>query len=154
MCGVASRFANVRNGWSSGNGSWSKTSMAAPAIFWALSAAIRLDHDRSARRVHQSGCGFHDRELKGADETARPTAEDEVDGDDIRPPEQFLLGDQLGAHFRCALGRQILTPGNHIHAECLADLCHRTADVTETQDTERPPGHVIADRLLPSAAAQ
>ena len=27
--------------WSSGNGSWSKTSMAAPAIFWALSAAIR-----------------------------------------------------------------------------------------------------------------
>ena len=29
---------------------------------------IRVDHDRSARRVHQAGCGLHDRELRGADE--------------------------------------------------------------------------------------
>ena len=104
MCGVTSRFANVRNGWSSGNGSWSKTSLAAPAIFQALSATnwIRLDHDRSARRVYQAGWGFHERELRGTDQTARPIAEDHMYGNDIRPPEQFFLANQLGARCRCA----------------------------------------------------
>src|SRR4029077_1719069 len=77
-----------------------------------------------------------------------------MDGDDIRLLEQLVLRDECGTHFSRALGREILAPGNHIHAECLADLCHRTADVAETQDTERPPSHVITDRLLPSASAQ
>src|SRR2546421_8854553 len=41
VCGVASRFGSARNGWSSGKGSWSKTSMAAPAIVLSLSAATQ-----------------------------------------------------------------------------------------------------------------
>src|SRR5258707_11054065 len=89
-----------------------------------------------------------------ANETARPTAEDEVDGDDICPSEQFLLGDQLGAYFRCALGRQVLTPSYHIHIKGLADLRHGAADIAEAQETERPSGHVIPYESLPIAAAQ
>ena len=115
---------------------------------------IRLYHDRSARRVHQAGCGFHDRKLRGADQTARPIAKDDMDGDHIRPPEQFLLGDQLSVHCRCALGRQILTPGNHMHAECLADLGDGAADIPETENAQCSPGHVIADEPLPTAAPQ
>jgi hypothetical protein len=76
-----------------------------------------------------------------------------MDGDDIRLLEQLVLGDECGAHLSRALGREILAPGDHLHTEGVADLCHRAADVAETQDTERPPGQVITDRLLPSAAA-
>src|ERR1700719_3829190 len=77
-----------------------------------------------------------------------------MDGDNIRLLEQLVTRDECGAHFSCALGREILAPGYHLHTEGVSDLCHRTADVAETQDTERPPGHVITDRLLPSTAAQ
>ena len=77
-----------------------------------------------------------------------------MDGDHIRLLEQLVPRDERGAHFSRALGRKILAPGDHLHAEGVADLCHRTADIAETQDAERPPGHVITDRLLPSAAAQ
>jgi hypothetical protein len=77
-----------------------------------------------------------------------------MDGDDIRLSEQLILRDECGAHFGRAPGREILAPGDHLHTEGVADLRHRTADVAETQDPERPPGHVITDRLLPSAAAQ
>jgi hypothetical protein len=55
--------------------------------------------------------------------------------------EQLLLRDERGAHFSRALGGEILAPGDHFHTEGVADLCHRTADVAETQDTERPPGN-------------
>src|SRR6202162_2870737 len=75
-----------------------------------------------------------------------------MDRDDIRLSEQLVPRDECGAHFSRALGREILAPGDHLHTEGVADLCHRTADVAETQDTERPPSHVITDRLLPSAA--
>ena len=77
-----------------------------------------------------------------------------MDRDDIRLSEQLILRDECGAHFSRALGREILAPGDHIHTEGLADLRHRAADVAEAEDPERPPGHVITDRLLPSAAAQ
>ena len=77
-----------------------------------------------------------------------------MDGDDIRLLKQLVPRDKCGTDFSCAPGCEILAPGDHLHTEGLADLCHRTADVAETQDTERPPGHVITDRLLPSAAAQ
>src|SRR5271163_402969 len=110
MCGVASRFANVRNGWSSGSGSWSKTSMAAPAILWALSAAIRSASTTIGPRdvFTRRAVGFMSAN-SGAPTRPRPIAEADVDGNDVRSPEQLLLRDQLGAHFRCALGRQILT---------------------------------------------
>src|SRR6267154_6363728 len=75
-----------------------------------------------------------------------------MDGDDIRLSEQLVPRDECGAHFSRAPGREILAPGDHLHTEGLADLRHRTADVAETQDTERPSGHVITDRLLPSTA--
>jgi hypothetical protein len=56
--------------------------------------------------------------------------------------------DQLGAHFRCALGRQILTPGNHIHPKCVADLRDGAADIPETENPQRSPGHVVPDEPL------
>ena len=68
----------------------------------------------------------------GANETTRPAAENEVDRDDVRASEQFLLRDKFGAYFGCPLGRQILTPGNHVHVECLADPRHGAADIAET----------------------
>src|SRR5271169_4921175 len=77
-----------------------------------------------------------------------------MDGDDIRLLKQRVLCDERGAYFSRALGREILTPSDHLHSEGVADLRHRTADVAETEDAERLPGHVITDRLLPSAAAQ
>src|SRR5258707_8874374 len=77
-----------------------------------------------------------------------------MDGDDLRLLKQFVLRDKYGTDFSRAPGCEILAPGDHLHAEGVADPCHRTADVAETQDTERPPGHVITHRLLPSAAAQ
>src|SRR5439155_25133768 len=77
-----------------------------------------------------------------------------MDGDDIRLLEQLVLRDECGAHFSRALGREILAPCDYLHTEGVADPRHRTADIAETQDTERPPGHVITDRLLPSAPAQ
>src|ERR1700733_9280109 len=76
------------------------------------------------------------------------------DGDNIRVLEHLMLRDERGADFSRPLGREILAPGDHLHIEGVADLRHRAADVAETYETERPPGHVIADCLLPSAAAQ
>jgi hypothetical protein len=76
-----------------------------------------------------------------------------VDGNNIRPPKQLLLRDQLGVRCRCALSRQILTPGNHIHGECLADLRDGAADIAETKYAQRLSGHVVPDEPLPTAAA-
>ena len=74
-----------------------------------------------------------------------------MDGDNIRLPEQLVLRDQLGADFSRALGGEILAPGDHLHAEGVADPRYRAADVAETHNSERPADHVITDRLLPSA---
>jgi len=68
-----------------------------------------------------------------------------MDGDDIRLSEQLILRDECGAHFSRTLGGEILAPCDHLHTEGVADICDRTADVAETQDTERPPGHVITN---------
>jgi hypothetical protein len=86
-------------------------------------------------------------------EASHPAAEHQMDRDDIGHPEQLVLRDERGADFSPPLGREILAPGDDLHPESVADLRHRTADVAETQEPERPPGHVIADRPLPSAAA-
>src|ERR1700674_685557 len=77
-----------------------------------------------------------------------------MDRDYIPLTEQLVPRNECGAHFSRAPGREILAPGDHLHTEGVADLCDRTADVAQTQDTERPSGQVITDRLLPSAAAQ
>src|ERR1700687_4375841 len=46
-----------------------------------------------------------------------------MDRDDIRLLEQLVPRDECGAHFSRALGREILAPGDHLHAEGVADLC-------------------------------
>src|SRR4029077_4005290 len=96
----------------------------------------------------------HECQFRRGDKAARPSTEHQMDRDDIRLLEQLVLRDECGAHFSRALGREILAPGDHLHTEGVADPSHRTADVAETQDTERPPGHAITYRLLPSATAQ
>src|SRR6201987_3223500 len=77
-----------------------------------------------------------------------------MDGDHIRSPEQFFLANQLGARCGCALGRQILAPGDHIHAERSANLRDGAADIAKTEKAQRSPGHVVPDESLPTTAAQ
>jgi hypothetical protein len=49
----------------------------------------------------------------GAPTRPPPIAGNDVDEDDIHPPEQFLLRDALSTYFGCTVGRQVPTPGNH-----------------------------------------
>src|ERR1700722_11467618 len=82
---------------------------------------IGLDHDRSARSIYEAPRWLHERQCRGADEAARPVAEHQMNGDDIRFLEQLVLRDECGADFGRALGREILAPGDHLHAEGIAD---------------------------------
>src|SRR5258706_4078136 len=52
--------------------------------------------DRAARRIDQPCRGFHQREFGRADQSAGPLAENEVDGKNVRLPEQFVLPHVLG----------------------------------------------------------
>src|SRR5260370_1383517 len=45
----------------------------------------------------------------------------------------------------------ILTPGNHIHAECASDFCDLCADVAKPEDAESPAVEISSNRLLPTS---
>src|ERR1700722_14430380 len=114
---------------------------------------IGLDHDWPARSVYEARRWLHERQFRGAHKAARPVAEHQMDGEDIRLPKQLFLRDAYSAAFGRALAGEILAPGDHLHAESGADLRPSAADATETQKPEGPSGHVIANCMLPSAAA-
>ena len=76
----------------------------------------------------------------------------EMDGDHVGAAEQLVLVDVLGALRLGALGREVLAPGDHLHADGGADARHPAAEVAEAQDAERAAVEVEADRGLPAAA--
>ena len=91
---------------------------------------IGFDHDWSARRIHKSCRRLHKGEFCGTHEAARALAEDHVDGEDIRLPEQLILRNEFGARCRGAIGGEILAPRDDPHAEGLTDLSNRRSDIS------------------------
>jgi hypothetical protein len=78
-------------------------------------------HDRTARRIDQSGRRLHDPKLGGADEAARAPAQNEVDRYDVGATEQFGLRHQRRACRGRNLGRHVLAPGNDLDSERVTD---------------------------------
>src|SRR5581483_825460 len=60
--------------------------------------------------------------------------------------------DPLGAPLPGALGREVLAPGNHLHADGGADLADLRAEIAEADDAERLAVEIGAHRGLPAAA--
>ncbi len=56
-------------------------------------------------------------------------------------------------HFRSSFDRQILAPGDHLHAECPAIFGHALADGAKPKQTERASGKNDAGAALPQAFA-
>ena len=75
-----------------------------------------------------------------------------MDADDVRAAEQLVLVDALGAPLLGALGRQVLAPGDRLHADGGADLGDLGAEIAEPDDAERAPVEIEADGGLPAAA--
>src|SRR5260370_36415640 len=72
---------------------------------------------------------------------------------DIGTAEQFVLLDPLDALRGRFLGRQILAPGDCLHAESEADPGDAAAEPAETQEAQRLAGEAMADPRLPTALA-
>src|SRR5512146_1162684 len=111
-----------------------------------------LIDDRPARGVDKERRRLHQGQLPRADQPGRPPAELVVHRDDIGDGEQFVLADRRDAGRRRGLRPQVLAPGEHLHAERLADPRHGPTDVPEPDDAERPAAQPEAHRVLPAAA--
>ena len=112
----------------------------------------RLIDDRPARGVDDIGGRLHQAELLGADQPARALREHDVDGDEVGLPEQVLLAHVVDADLLALLGREVLAPGDDLHAERLADLGGAGAELAEAEDAERHALEVGPDRGLPGHA--
>jgi hypothetical protein len=112
-----------------------------------------LIDDRTARCVDESRRRLHHGEFGRSDQPFGTIAEDEMDGHDIGFAEQRLLVDEMRAGRGGLLFGEVLAPRDHLHAESLADPCHRPADIAETQHPKRAPSEVVADKALPAARA-
>src|SRR4029077_12083706 len=99
------------------------TSIAAPGDLLVLQSADQslLFEDRPARRVDQPGCWLHSLQLRGAYQAARTAAQHQMDGQDVGPLEELVLGNQDCARGFGGIGRQVLAPGNQIHSKSAAD---------------------------------
>jgi hypothetical protein len=73
-----------------------------------------------------------------------------MDCHDIRLLEEFVLRHQGGARRRGDLRRQVLAPGDDLHAECQTNARHVPADTAETQHAQHPAIDFLADRGLPA----
>ena len=61
----------------------------------------------------------------------------EVNGDEVGLAEQVLLAHVVDAGFLALLRRQVLAPGDHLHAERLGDAGGAGAELAEAEDAER-----------------
>ena len=77
-----------------------------------------------------------------------------MDADDVRVPKDLVLRDKLGAHLSGACGREVLAPGDDVHAKGLADARDRAPDVAEPEKAQRLSTKILANAALPSPAAQ
>ena len=66
--------------------------------------------------------------------------------------EQIVLRDVFDADLLAALGREVLAPGDHLHAERLADAGRARAELAEAEQAERLALDVDAERDLPGLA--
>src|SRR6516164_6765508 len=115
---------------------------------------ISLDHDRPARCIHKSGRWLHECQLRCAHKPARSGAEHQMDADEIRLSEEFVLRYKQSSRCRRALGGEVLAPGDDGHAEGFADLRHCASNVAEAEQSQCPTTEIIADEALPSTASQ
>ena len=109
----------------------------------------RLVDERTAGGVDEVCGRFHQAEFGGADDTARTLRQDQVNGDDVGTAEQVVLGGVFDTRLSTLVRRQILAPGAYPHAECLRHLGDTETELAETDDTEREPFEVSAERHLP-----
>ncbi|MNF87862.1 hypothetical protein D3C84_703400 [compost metagenome] len=68
--------------------------------------------------------------------------------------EQFLLADVTHANLRRPLCGEVFTPGDHAHAEHLAELRHSLADAAQAEDRQGLAMQIAPQTLLPLAGAQ
>ena len=108
--------------------------------------------DRPARGVDHVGSLLHQAEFFGGDEAAGAVAELKMHRDDVGVAEQVVLGDVFGADLLASLRRQILAPGDHLHAERLADTGGPRAELAEPEHAECLAFDVHAERVLPRHA--
>ena len=91
-------------------------------------------NDPSARAVHDHDAGFHRSDGLGVDETFRFRRQRRMDGNDVRPPEEFGKVGHLHAHLLGAVGSEVWIVGNHAHADALGKLRQMAADLTHADD--------------------
>jgi len=77
-----------------------------------------------------------------------------VDRQNIRASEEFLLGDEPRFACLCPVRREVLAPGDHLHAEREADSRNLRANVAEAENAERLTVETVAHRELPAAGPQ
>ena len=106
--------------------------------------------DRSARRIHENGIRLHQRELLRADEAACAVRQHEMNGDDVGAAKQLFLGDEFGAARGGFFRREVLAPGDSLHAEGLSDFGDRRAEFAEARKAERAIDKPHAERFLPA----
>ena len=87
-----------------------------------------LVDQRPARGVHQHRAGAHQGNIFCSDDAARAIAQHQVQADHIALTEQHGFFDALGAFGLRRLGGDVLTPGEHPHAEGVAERGHAPAD--------------------------
>src|SRR5262245_35257925 len=96
-----------------------------------------FDDDRPARGVDQVGRLLHQPEFARGDEAAVALAELHVDRQEVGVPEQVVLRDVFDTDLLAALGREILAPGDALHAERLADAGRPRAELAEAEKAQR-----------------
>ena len=87
-----------------------------------------------------------------ADQPARAVAQHEMDGDDVGLAEQVFLRDVVGAARRRFFRREVLAPGDHVHAEGFRHRGRALAELAEADHAQRHAFEVAPERHLPGFA--
>src|SRR5262245_57714215 len=75
-----------------------------------------------------------------------------MDADEIGLPEQVLLAGIVDARLLALLWREVLAPGDRLHAERLADHGGAGAKLAEPEDAQRRALELRPDGALPGLA--
>src|SRR3954469_19982192 len=118
----------------------------------------RLDNgfgidNRAARCVDQDRAWLHQPDFARADQTAAAIAQNEVHREYVGATEQLILFDPFDALRGGFLGRQVLAPGDRLHAEGEPDPRPRATEPAEPQQSQRLARDAMADMGLPAAVA-
>jgi len=96
-------------------------------------------NERAPRSVDQDRSGFHPRDLRRADRVPASRRQHQVQADSIGAGEQLILADELGARGRGGLRREVLAPGDDVHAERAAVSRHQRPEPAKPDDAKRLP---------------